>query len=1072
MSLGLDYKPTNSGPSSPAVIAAPINQTNEASEKTVIVEKRVEKQSASAPNTVKANQCSTQKSEPKTNSNIVNKNEENPQPQNSMVSHNVESVNSSKTDTESSPCPHSGLRIKSRPKRNKKPFADFARPIDSIKNTDNSGGGVQEYPIDRPKIEKLVISLTKLEQSTGNKPQPSITTKQPQTVGDEIRTTDQVRHEVAQQIVIQGIDPHKTYVKAGLKHQSDQKKQAKSTGQTLSDPRLKVVAPTMSTPSRGFMNVPGVVTTPADTIKKSSVVQFGGSSVFTTPLRTEGSKSVSQQSQASSNKLPPPQTAAQAVIEAQKIQRSKEMHSEQLSGLPSSTESVIRAAQYSPSNAANSGSSSNREKPIVSTKPTQEKSIPVIDLSHDTNAATKMATTIPTKAADTTGSSAVALPNKYIDNGVKRSPLHDRYTPPFSWELYFKHIDAKPAPVQAFAQETEPLVNKFLPGMMLSARDPRNTSLWCLATVINLVGPRLRLRLEGGDTLNDIGELINSPNIRPIRDDTELEPPMGYKGDVTTYPRFVRKKITRPDAQIAPPELFLRAPQRPKKNLFEVNMKLEAKDRKNSLLICPATIGEVIGDDVKILFDGWKSYDYVCRYYDRDLFPINWCVKNGYPIENPKGWENLVAGKSSVLSSPPKTPKPASTAQAKTSVKPNSAKSIEPRTKLIEPRQPTTYETTTPKRRGRPPKWLKAASSPGPSVITFDKASDRTKQEKPRSQCARKSASVHPKPAKLPRDLSQAELDRHKVSVPIKQAAYRRKYNIPKDTPLSDSQKWYASREFHEGELDSYVMESESSQECSESVMDDEVQFLEERPGSNDLKSSSSDDDGSSTEEDLPVDRFQCQRTIPWLGGSKNKLANDAAADGACSVIARIDLSALERINRKSGDKCKAMETETTPANDQDKITSSQQPSIDSNTHSEPSPKKIKLTESTQEVSQISSQQVVLKTSESIPNQSSPDSNALCVSSQLSTNASVIIASPTTSALPTDYLVWTTNDVTNLIASDPSLEKYSELFRNEEIDGKAFMKLTMDIMSKHMMIKLGPALKIMDMIEQAKRNKK
>jgi len=36
-------------------------------------------------------------------------------------------------------------------------------------------------------------------------------------------------------------------------------------------------------------------------------------------------------------------------------------------------------------------------------------------------------------------------------------------------------------------------------------------------------------------------------------------------------------------------------------------MKLEAVDRKNPYLICPATIGNVKGDEVYITFDGWSG---------------------------------------------------------------------------------------------------------------------------------------------------------------------------------------------------------------------------------------------------------------------------------------------------------------------------------------------------------------------------------------------------------------------------------------------------------------------------------
>lgn len=46
-------------------------------------------------------------------------------------------------------------------------------------------------------------------------------------------------------------------------------------------------------------------------------------------------------------------------------------------------------------------------------------------------------------------------------------------------------------------------------------------------------------------------------------------------------------------ATFAPGRCFKREPQTPKRNFFEVGQKLEAVDRKNPHLICPATVGNV-----------------------------------------------------------------------------------------------------------------------------------------------------------------------------------------------------------------------------------------------------------------------------------------------------------------------------------------------------------------------------------------------------------------------------------------------------------------------------------------------
>jgi len=77
-------------------------------------------------------------------------------------------------------------------------------------------------------------------------------------------------------------------------------------------------------------------------------------------------------------------------------------------------------------------------------------------------------------------------------------------------------------------------------------------------------------------------------------------------------------------------------PPTPKTNEFALGMKLEAVDRKNPQLLCPATVGAVNGDQIHVMFDGWKgAFDYWCRYDSRDLFPATWCARTGHPLQPP-----------------------------------------------------------------------------------------------------------------------------------------------------------------------------------------------------------------------------------------------------------------------------------------------------------------------------------------------------------------------------------------------------------------------------------------------------
>lgn len=61
-------------------------------------------------------------------------------------------------------------------------------------------------------------------------------------------------------------------------------------------------------------------------------------------------------------------------------------------------------------------------------------------------------------------------------------------------------------------------------------------------------------------------------------------------------------------------------------NNFKVGMKFEVIDKKNFYLICFVIVGDVKGDEVYIIFDGWSGvFDYWCKYDCRDIFLIGWC---------------------------------------------------------------------------------------------------------------------------------------------------------------------------------------------------------------------------------------------------------------------------------------------------------------------------------------------------------------------------------------------------------------------------------------------------------------
>ena len=209
----------------------------------------------------------------------------------------------------------------------------------------------------------------------------------------------------------------------------------------------------------------------------------------------------------------------------------------------------------------------------------------------------------------------------------------------FSWEEYLASENAKGAPIKCFKQHTEAPLNEFKVNMKLEALDPRNETSTCIATVVGILGPRLRLRLDGSDNKNDFWRLVDCKNeIHPVGHCEEnggmLQPPLGFRMNASSWPMFLLKTLK--NAELCPSHVFKQEPSTPTKNYFETGMKLEAVDKKNPQLICAATVGAVDGDMIHVTFDGWRgNFDYWCRFDSRDIFPPGWCAMSGHPLQPP-----------------------------------------------------------------------------------------------------------------------------------------------------------------------------------------------------------------------------------------------------------------------------------------------------------------------------------------------------------------------------------------------------------------------------------------------------
>ena len=60
-------------------------------------------------------------------------------------------------------------------------------------------------------------------------------------------------------------------------------------------------------------------------------------------------------------------------------------------------------------------------------------------------------------------------------------------------------------------------MNDFSINEKLETIDPRNQDSWCIGTVVEKDGPRLRIRLDGTDDRNDFWRLVDAADIRSYK---------------------------------------------------------------------------------------------------------------------------------------------------------------------------------------------------------------------------------------------------------------------------------------------------------------------------------------------------------------------------------------------------------------------------------------------------------------------------------------------------------------------------------------------------------------------------
>ncbi|XP_078138400.1 LOW QUALITY PROTEIN: lethal(3)malignant brain tumor-like protein 4 [Centroberyx gerrardi] len=250
----------------------------------------------------------------------------------------------------------------------------------------------------------------------------------------------------------------------------------------------------------------------------------------------------------------------------------------------------------------------------------------------------------------------------------------------WSWQQYLQEQNAEAAPVSLFTQ-SQSFPSKrtgFKVGMKLEGVDPLHPSMFCVLSVAEVIGYRLRLHIDGYSECYDFWVNTDSPDIRPAgwckENNHKLHPPKGDKCDSSSpyihpvgWCEEQGRPLTAPQGHPSPENFLweeyleetgstaapgsaftLRAPHG-----FQVNQRLEAVDRRNPMLIRVATVTDTEDYRVKVHYDGWSDqFDVWCDSDLSDLHPSGWCQRTGHPLEPPPAPDPLPSPSQGVCPTP------------------------------------------------------------------------------------------------------------------------------------------------------------------------------------------------------------------------------------------------------------------------------------------------------------------------------------------------------------------------------------------------------------------------------------
>ncbi|KAJ9591128.1 hypothetical protein L9F63_002349, partial [Diploptera punctata] len=225
------------------------------------------------------------------------------------------------------------------------------------------------------------------------------------------------------------------------------------------------------------------------------------------------------------------------------------------------------------------------------------------------------------------------------DSGKQRLPWQTGKSG-FSWAKYLEHCKAKAAPVKLFKDPFPYSKNGFKVGMKMEGIDPEHPSYYCVLTVADVQGYRIRLHFDGYSDNYDFWVNADSMDIFPAgwceKNNHRLHPPKGYTPVTFNWSNYLKQCR----AQAAPRNLFAnKTGSAICPNGFRLGMKLEAVDRKNSSLVCVATVAELMDNRLLVHFDSWDDiYDYWADPTSPYIHPVGWCEEHGHTLTPPNNY--------------------------------------------------------------------------------------------------------------------------------------------------------------------------------------------------------------------------------------------------------------------------------------------------------------------------------------------------------------------------------------------------------------------------------------------------